>query len=89
MGQNVYPLISLVPNKIEYIKKIILDIKTTEKVRTWGAIILIDDFQQHDVERAISFCESMINNFPLAENKEWFLIIKETLIKDQYIDFHG
>ena len=89
IGQDIYPLIDLVPDKYECLKRIILDKGTTDEIRTWAGVIVINDFQYHDVQRAIYFCDSLINNYPESEKKEWFQNIKQTLIEIGHVDFQG
>lgn len=88
-GQNIYPMIDLITNKIELLKKIILNCGTGEQERFWAAIILIDDFQHFDIERAVNFAQSMITNFPSSENIERFEFIKEALVENGRVDFTG
>lgn len=88
-GQNIAPLIDLIPNKIEIIKRIILDSDTSENIRVWAGILLINDFQFYDIDRAIKFANSMIINFPKSENMEQFELIKAALIEDGFVDFVG
>ncbi len=89
MGQNIYPLLDLIQQKYEHLKKVILSKHVSEDIRFWAAVIVINNFQYVDVERAINFAESMISNFPNSENKERFKLIKETLQDFGYIDFQG
>jgi hypothetical protein len=89
LGQDIYPLLDLIPEKIDCLKKIILDEKTTEEIRAWAGAIIINDFQHHDVERAINFCDSMINNFPSSGYTEWFQEIKHSIIEFGFVDFQG
>jgi hypothetical protein len=89
IGQDVYPIIDLIPDNENYLKKIILDKRTSDEIRSWAGVILINNFQYYDVQRALSFCDSMIDNFPDSVNKEWFQNIKQTLIQFGHVDFHG
>lgn len=89
MGQNIYPLIDLVTEKIDFLKKVILDKTTDDDARTWAGIILINEFQQYDLDRAIKFAVSMINNFPDSENVEQFELIRDCLKNDGFVDFMG
>jgi hypothetical protein len=89
IGQNIYRLLDLIPGKYEALKKIILDCKTEEDQRFWAAVIIINDFQYRDLERATNFAESMITNFPNSENLDRYKIIKQTLIEFGYVDFEG
>ncbi len=88
-GQSIYPILDLVPGKYEALKKVILDKETKDETRSWAGIIAINDFQYYDVQRAIDFCDSMINNFPKSAYIEWFQNVKQTLIKNGYVDFQG
>lgn len=87
MGQNIDPLLDLVPLKYEYLKNVILNKNTDETVRFWAAIIAINDFQFTNTEKAINFADSMISNFPFSENKERFEAIKSTLEEFGHIGF--
>ena len=89
MGQNIYPLIDLVPEKVEFLKRTILNKDIDDESRAWSAIILINEFQQYDINRAIKFAESMINNFPELERKEQFELIRDCLKEDGFVDFVG
>lgn len=89
LGQSIAPIIDFVPDKIESLKKIILNSDTPEDIRAWAGIILINDFQYYDIDRAIKFANSMIINFPKSENLEWFEQIKATLIEDGFVNFIG
>jgi len=88
-GQSIYPILALIPGKYDALKKIILDKTTKDDSRSWAGVIVINDFQYHDVQRAIYFCDSMIDNFPHSTNVEWFQNIKQTLIEFGYVDFQG
>lgn len=89
MGQNIYPLIKLITRDVEVFKKIILDKKSTEHVRLWAGVFVIDELQHYDLERAINFANSMVINFHDSENKSMFIEIKLTLEEHRYVDFHG
>jgi hypothetical protein len=88
-GQNIYPLIDLIPDKVELLKKIIIKPGTSDHVRSWAAIILIDILQRYDLERAINFADSMVNNFPSSEHYEHFVLARDTLREHNYVDFTG
>lgn len=89
VGQDIYPIIDLISNKHEILKAIILHKETTEEIRLWAANILINDFQYTDQERAINFCDSMINNFPKSKHVEHFHNLKQTIIEFGFLDFQG
>ena len=89
MGQNIYPIIDLIPAKIDYLKKVILDKNSKEDSKAWAGIILINEFQQYDLNRAIKFADSMIYNFPESEFIEQFELIRDSLKKDGFVDFVG
>ena len=89
IGQDIYPLLDLIPDKFNSLKKIILDKRTSLEIRSWAGVIVINDFQSHDVQRAIYFCDSMIDNFPDSENREWFHNIKQTLIECGFVPFQS
>lgn len=89
MGQNIYPLIDLVTEKIGILKKIILNKSTDNDSRVWAGVILVNEFQQYDIGRAIKFADSMVNIFPDSEYKEQFELIKESLKHDGFVDFFG
>ncbi|WP_437918754.1 DUF4365 domain-containing protein [Sphingobacterium sp. LRF_L2] len=89
IGQNIYPIIDLVPDKVEILKKIILNEFTDDDSRAWAGIILINEFQFDDLDRAINFAESMINNFPNSEHREQFELIRDSLKHDGFVDFRG
>jgi hypothetical protein len=89
IGQDIYPILDLIPSKYDYIKKIILDKTTSDEVRSWAGVIVVNDFQYQDVQRAIYFCDSIIDNFPDSDNREWFQNIKQTLIEFGFVDFQG
>ncbi|MCB2196995.1 MAG: DUF4365 domain-containing protein [Bacteroidetes bacterium] len=89
MGQNIYPIIDLVTEKIDFLKNVILDKSTDDNSRTWAGVILINEFQQYDIDRAIKFAESMIYNFPDSENTEQFELIRDSLRNDGFVDFTG
>lgn len=89
IGQDIYPILDLIPEKYELLKKIILDEKVTDDIRSWAGVVAINDFQHYDLERAINFCDSMIDNFPNSENKEWFQNIKQGLEELGFVDFQG
>lgn len=89
MGQNIYPIIDLVPDKIELLKGIILDESTDDRSRAWAGVILINEFQYTDKERAINFAKSMVNNFPNSEHRDHFELIRDSLKNDGFVDFRG
>lgn len=89
MGQNIYPLIDLVTDKINILKKIILDKSTDDNSRVWAGVILVNEFQQYDIDRAIKFADSMVNNFPDSIYKEQFELIRDSLKHDGFVDFFG
>lgn len=89
IGQSIYPILNLVSGKYEFLKKIILDKTTKDEVRSWAGVIVINDFQYQDIEKAIYFCDSMIDNFPNSIYVEWFQSIKQTLLESGYVDFQG
>ena len=88
-GQNIYPIIDLIPDKVEFLKKLIIKSETSDHVRSWAAIILIDILQRYDLERAINFADSMVNNFPNSDHYEQFILVRDTLIEHSYVDFTG
>lgn len=88
-GQSVYPILDLVPEKYQALKNIILDSSTNDETRSWAGVIVINDFQKHDVQRAIYFCDSMIDNFPHSAYLDWFQNIKQALVEFGYVDFQG
>lgn len=89
VGYDVNLIIRLIPNRIDYLKKIILDIETSDEKRFWAAICLINEFQSYDLERAIHFAESMLRNFPDSEYADRFENIKQSLVELNIIDFTG
>ncbi|MFA6400452.1 MAG: DUF4365 domain-containing protein [Salinivirgaceae bacterium] len=89
MGQNIYPLIDLVTNKVDCLKEVIMNDDTSDNARTWAGVILINEFQHYDIDRAIKFADSMLFNFPDADNIEQFTLIKEALTNDGFVDFTG
>ncbi len=89
MGQNIYPIIDLITEKIDLLKKVILDKATDDDSRAWAGVILINEFQRFDIERAIKFAESMICNFPDSEYIEQFGLIRDSLKNDGFVDFVG
>ena len=89
MGQNIYPIIDLVTEKIDFLKKVILDKTTEDDSRAWAGVILINEFQRFDIDRAIKFAESMIYNFPDSEFNEQFELIRDCLKNDGFVDFVG
>jgi hypothetical protein len=89
MGQNIYPIIDLVKEKIDSLKKVILDKSTDDDSRAWAGIILINEFQRFDIDRAINFAESLIYNFPDSEYIEQFELIRDSLKNDGFVDFVG
>ncbi|MDH5415166.1 MAG: DUF4365 domain-containing protein, partial [Flavobacteriaceae bacterium] len=88
-GQNIYPLIDLIPNKVEFLKKVIIKTETSDHVTSWAAIILIDVLQRYDLERAINFADSMVNNFPNSDHHEHFVLVRDALRENSYVDFTG
>jgi hypothetical protein len=88
-GQNIYPLIDLIHDKVELLKKVIIKSETSDHVRSWAAIILINIFQHYDLERATNFADSMVNNFPNSDHYEHFVLIRDTLREHSYVDFTG
>ncbi|MFF5384324.1 DUF4365 domain-containing protein [Pedobacter suwonensis] len=89
VGFDVNLILRLVPGRIEFLKKIILDPETSDDKRFWSGICLINEFQENDHQRAIYFAESMQNNFPNSIHADRFTDIKNTLIDFQYVDFCG
>jgi hypothetical protein len=80
IGRHFPALIDLIPNRIEYLKRIILDKETDPKTRFFAAVVIIYDLQFYDLERAINFAQSMISNFPEdLDDCERFQGIKEML----------
>ncbi|MGJ1265344.1 DUF4365 domain-containing protein [Sphingobacterium spiritivorum] len=89
VGYDVNLIIRLIPNRIDYLKKIILNVETTDEKRFWAAVCLINEFQSYDLKRAIHFAESMMSNFPNSEYGDRFESIRDTLIEFENIDFTG
>lgn len=85
IGQDIHALIDIIPNRIELLKRIILNNKTADQSRSYAGLLLINEFQRHDLERAKNFAQSMMTNFPKSEHYEQFEMIKEMLEKDEYI----
>ena len=88
-GYDVNLILGLIPNRIDWLKKIILDPQTYDDKRLWAAICLINEFQYFDLERAINFAISMIDNFPKSNHIEHLSLIKESLIEHSFVDFTG
>lgn len=89
MGQNIYPILDLVPQKNDILKQVILDKSTDNESRRWAGIILINEFQRFDIGRAINFTESMIANFPDLEYLDHFELIRDSLKNEGFVDFVG
>lgn len=89
VGYDVYLILKMLPDRIDYLKKIILTDDTPDEKRYWTAICLINEFQYYDLERAINFANSMFVNFPKSEFSEMFLEIKRSLKEFSIIDFTG
>ncbi|RZJ88779.1 MAG: DUF4365 domain-containing protein [Chryseobacterium sp.] len=89
MGFDVNLIIRLIPERVDFLKKIILDPQTNDDKRFWCAICLIDEFQQSDLQRAIYFAQSMQDNFPQSIHVDRFIGIKDTLTEFSNIDFCG
>lgn len=85
IGQDIHALISIVPDKIELLKKIILNNKTTDQSRSYAGLLLINEFQRYDLERAKNFAQSMMNNFPKSKYYDQFKAAKEVLDDSEYI----
>lgn len=89
IGFDVNFIIKLIPNRIEILKRIILQTETSDEKRFWAAVCLINEIQYTDLERAIAFANSMVENFPKSENVERFQLIQLTLMEESQIDFFG
>lgn len=89
VGFDVDLIIRLIPERIEFLKKIILNPETGDDKRFWSAICLINEFQEYDLKRAFHFAESMQNNFPASIHVDQFIDIKNTLAEFSNVDFYG
>lgn len=89
IGQDIYEVISLIPNPVEGLKKIILNVEVDDDTRFWTAVILIDHLQDFDIERALNMTISMISNFPNSANLERYNYICQTLLDCGQVDFRG
>ncbi len=89
IGYDVHFILKLLPDRIEFLKKIILQSDTPDSKRYWAAIFLINEFQYFDLDRAINFTDSMRANFPDSNYAENFQDIKQSLIDFSNIDFTG
>jgi hypothetical protein len=89
VGYDLNLILRLIPGRIDYLKKIILNDDTPDDNRYWSATCLINEFQYRDLDRAINFTNSMITNFPKSEHIDDFLIIKEALTEYEGFDFCG
>ncbi len=88
IGQDIHSLINIIPDRIELMKKIILNNKTPDQSRSYAGLLLINEFQNYDLERAKNFAQSMMSNFPKSENYRQFEMIKEMLENDEYINLY-
>jgi hypothetical protein len=79
IGQGIHAIIGAIPNRIEFLKNIIMKDDATNEARAQAAIIITYELQFYDRDRAIRFCESMIEHFPDSEYTESFEIIKEQI----------
>ncbi|MCR6637436.1 MAG: DUF4365 domain-containing protein [Sporocytophaga sp.] len=89
IGRHFPALIDLIPDRIEYLKKIILDRETDSKTRFFAAVLIIYDLQFYDLERGINFAQSMISNFPDdLDDSERFQGIKEMLEQGIFLNIY-
>lgn len=79
IGQGIHAIIGIIPNRIEYLKSIIIRKDASDEITTYAALIITYELQFHDTVRAIRFCESMIEHFPNSKYKESFEIIKDQI----------
>lgn len=89
IGQDIHVLIDLIPNKIDNLKKIILEETADDDSRAYAGLLAIYDFQRYDLERAINFAQSMVTNFPNSKYKFQFETVKEILEEYGEFNFYG
>lgn len=89
IGFEINFVIRLIPERVEFSKKIILNPETSDDKRFWTAICLINEFQEYDLQRAFYFAESMQTNFPNSIHVDRFIDIKKSLAEFANIDFCG
>jgi hypothetical protein len=89
IGQDVYPLIDLIPEKIETLTSIAQNRETPAMKRFWATVILINDYQYDDFKKAVQFIDDIRSYFSDEDDIERLEGIRETLLTFQFMDFRG
>jgi hypothetical protein len=89
IGQDIYPLIQIIPNKLQILEGIVSDITKPEVNRYWATIIAINYLQYKNPLKAIAFIDKVKTIFSHHENLEMLEAIKETIKSEGFMDFYG